>query len=311
MVTLRGNNVNIQDYLGLPNRLQVVWGIGLAEYAVNEFDRIDYFVDKKADQISRISGIDVISSDGLYELFMNTKLPITIVILTMPRFPDGTVHQIFDEIYSLDIDADVFNYWGNIGYFSNRSFAYKGKYYELFEHPYNCFTHDVRMSERGVEVSLMKSWIDEINSDVVEIGAVSPYYFSDSRIVEVIDPADRHIKVTRHCSVFDVDLNGKNVLCISTLEHIGTGEYGLEEKENPINALNKILQESNHCLISFPYGYNEELDGWVEKNCTNDYFTIMVRGLSNEWREKDFSATTPYRYKCAPLYAFGLIIIEK
>jgi|SRR6516165_2492323 len=54
----------------------------------------------------------------------------------------------------------------------------------------------------------------------------------------------------RRVSLFDVDFSGANVLSISTLEHVGTGDYGLghSERSSP-DALAKLIAESAMCTL--------------------------------------------------------------
>ena len=87
---------------------------------------------------------------------------------------------------------------------------------------------------------------------------------------EVIDPYDP--KATIRDFMENQDLMLMNVLCISTIEHIGTTDYATNERQNivdknaAINALKQILDDGENCLISIPIGYNHFLDSWLEEN---------------------------------------------
>ena len=68
--------------------------------------------------------------------------------------------------------------------------------------------------------------VERIGHDrVVETGAVTPDDWP-GRITTVVDPYDPHPLVTHRTSLFGTDLSGLDVLAISTLEHIGVGDYG-------------------------------------------------------------------------------------
>ncbi len=136
---------------------------------------------------------------------------------------------------------------------------------DYFHHPY-CQTWN---TEREIEIAIALRWLERNPQDVVEVGAVMPYY-QDNVKHEVIDPYDP--KATIRDFMENQDLMLMNVLCISTIEHIGTTDYATNERQNivdknaAINALKQILDDGENCLISIPIGYNHFLDSWLEEN---------------------------------------------
>ena len=136
---------------------------------------------------------------------------------------------------------------------------------DYFHHPYGHTWN----AEREIESAVALRWLERNRQDVVEIGAVMPYYHDDVRH-EVIDPYDPRATIVDFME--NQDLLMMNVLCISTIEHIGTTDYATNEKQNiidedaAINALKQILDDGENCLVSFPVGYNKCLDVWVEEN---------------------------------------------
>ncbi len=304
---------NMIPFLGNKNMV-VVYGIKYGEILSKDPRvHIDYFCDRRADKtdMMTVAGIPVITGRQLEDIAKREQKPVTIVICVMPVVPSGTVMGIYEDITMLDIDADVFEYFGNVGFFDTTSFEYQEKTYPLFEHPFNCFTHDMRMTDRSAELSIAMEYVRDCPGELVEIGAVTPYYFESDKINVIVDPTDRHKKVTEQKSIFDIDLNGKNVLCISTIEHIGTGDYGMQEKKTSVEALEKILNESRSCMITFPYGANPLLDEWVAHHRKDSYVTLMGRGLNNEWKVLQEDDELPAKYMQPPMYAFGLVIIRK
>lgn len=202
-----------------------------------------------------------------------------------------------------------------------KEFPYKSKSLKLYESDYNCGYTEWRQSERGLEMALAKLWLEQIEGEVIEIGAVSPYYFPKA-VTHVCDPADVHPRVDLKCSMFELDLKGKNVLCISTLEHISTGEYGvnINTEESPIKGFNKIVQESRECFITFPVGASKELDEYFAAEkfksipLNNDESLEVLfykRGFEdNDWKEeKDFSLINLIPY--GPAAANAVVIITK
>lgn len=115
--------------------------------------------------------------------------------------------------------------------------------------------------------------------------------------------------------MFNLDLRNKNVLSISTIEHIGTGEYGIsiKEGESAVLALKKILNESKKCLITFPIGVNKDLEQYVFQNKFSESVTIsfFVRNSNdNDFKEtKDINLVK--RTKYGSVGANAVVVIEK
>lgn len=136
---------------------------------------------------------------------------------------------------------------------------------DYFHHPYGHTWN----TEREIEIAIALRWLERNRQDVVEIGAVMPYYQNNVKH-EVIDPYDP--RATIRDFMENQDLMLMNVLSISTIEHIGTTDYATNERQNivdedaAINALKQILDDGEECLVSFPVGYNKYLDDWVEEN---------------------------------------------
>lgn len=120
-----------------------------------------------------------------------------------------------------------------------------------FYHSHNCgHPADLRRTERTVEVGVARQWMQGLDGPPIEIGAVTPYYFK--YVQEIVDPADD--KATDRRSLFEVDVTGRDVLSLSTIEHVGGDQYGLRESKTPLDAF-RHLSKANRFLISFPYGW--------------------------------------------------------
>ena len=70
-----------------------------------------------------------------------------------------------------------------------------GELIPLFYHPFNCGDGSTRTTERSVELALAFQWLERVDGDVVEVGAVTPYYLDvrdqlTEKISLVIDPQD-------------------------------------------------------------------------------------------------------------------------
>lgn len=194
------------------------------------------------------------------------------------------------------------------------SIVYRGRQIPLFFHPYNCGLADTpRTTERTIELALIDDFLTRHGDDAIELGAVSPYYFP-GRIKEVVDPADKHELVSARVSLFNYEFKGRNIVSVSTIEHIGKDDYGgVSAHEDCTKALNLILGKSKSCLITFPVGYNQDLDEYVittqfgPQVHVTGYFRSM---LYNDWQEKhDIVHLRKYPY--GPKWANAVIVIEK
>lgn len=147
-----------------------------------------------------------------------------------------------------------------------------GHEFPYFYHTHNCGKKGVaRRTERTVELPIADFWLNALGKDappLAEIGAVTPYYWP-GRVANVIDPSDRMGTIRK--SMFDVDTAGMDVLSISTIEHIGEGRYGRNEARTPLDAFRRIIERSNRCLITVPYG-------WVSNASFRALQDVLVNG---------------------------------
>ena len=234
------------------------------------------------------------------------RITIIICVIGIP-----SRQEIMNQISSFGIAADVYDFFRLRDFFSTTSFEHKGRQYALFEHPYNCGSIGERMTERSVEICLATEYVKEYEN-IIEIGAVTPYYapcFDDS-ILDIVDPTDNHYKVNHRCSIFDIDLKDRNVICISTIEHIGTSDYGMNEDKTAIEALNKIITEAESYFITIPLGWNVVVDEWIRANANNENISFLRRSLGNEWSDEGEPQNLIFKY-AKYIGACELAILEK
>jgi len=198
---------------------------------------------------------------------------------------------------------------------SVRFITYSGERVQLLYHPFNCGYRSARTTERSVELALAFRWLKLISGPVIEVGAVTPYYADEraelAKIDRVIDPTDSHPAVTDRRSLFEYDFCRKNVLSISTLEHVGTGNYSLPE-EDCIAACEKLVGDSDSCFVTVPLGYNPKLDSHLySADWPMTTLTVVYRSSTlNDWRttrERDLIGKISY----GPAWANGILIIER
>ena len=138
-----------------------------------------------------------------------------------------------------------------------------------YNHSYN----NTITNERAVEIPLGFKFLEIFDYNLIEVGAVMPYYMNTiPKNYKCLDPVDKKATIKEYAEKFD--FRDKTVLSISTIEHIGMGQYGLQ-KGGPTSyeVFNKIYNECKYCLISWPIGFNKELDNYFKKELQNfNYF---------------------------------------
>lgn len=192
------------------------------------------------------------------------------------------------------------------------SFVFRGEAVPFFCHRHNCGWPPRRATERTVELALADRWLSLPRSSALcEVGAVTPYYWP-GRVARVVDPADPHPGVTEKKSLFDVDLRGTSVLSISTVEHIGLDEYGQPPApELAPKAIRKIVDEAESWLVTFPIGYNAELDRYVRSG-ELERIGVDVRHLvrpGSDWGWREEQDREQSRLPYGPRWANGVTVL--
>lgn len=165
-------------------------------------------------------------------------------------------------------------------------------------------------TERTIEVPIGIKWISG-KSNLLEIGAVLPYFCETNH--DVIDPSDNKANIRKY--LHEVEITGKNVLSISSIEHIGLEEYGntYTNINGAAESIQRILKESLSCLISVPIGYNLEMDKWIKENQKElnifTYRKISHRPILWEYNNKLIDLNAEYGKPFQ--YANLVVFIEK
>lgn len=178
--------------------------------------------------------------------------------------------------------------WRRRWWMCQQTFRFRGRELPYFFHAYNCGWPPYT-SERTVELALADDWLSrQAGTRVIEIGAVTPYYWP-GRIGEIVDPFDPHPRVTDRRSLLDVDLRGTHVLSISTFEHIGTGDYASQESPEKVSeAFAKLLAEAAAFLVTVPTGYNARVDELLFDSSrwpADVSVGFLVRTADGSWEE--------------------------
>lgn len=165
----------------------------------------------------------------------------------------------------------------------NKTFKIGSLELPYVDHEYN----HTKVNERTIEIALGHEFFELMASQTehqVEVGAVMPYYLHgvDHEVVDLFDPWS-------HCNRTDAiefTYAGKNVLSISTIEHIATSDYGATPSDPHLafTCLDKIVKTASHYLITWPIAYNKILDN--DLFLSDIPFKIMQRkDKDNNWEE--------------------------
>jgi hypothetical protein len=167
-------------------------------------------------------------------------------------------------------------------------------------HPYNNPTH----GERNVELPLAFWFLGKFGHDlenIVEVGEVTPFYRKPKHVVYDAVPEK---STTIKKSAMDVDYRGKHLLSISTIEHIGTDDYG--QTPDPAllpTVLDKMLASKNY-FITFALGYNQQLENLVK----GKRFVVLERIAPTKWRQTENRNLESYKYH-SPWYAGNAVCV--
>jgi hypothetical protein len=138
----------------------------------------------------------------------------------------------------------------------------------------------------------------EYKDNLIEIGEVTPFYADPEH--PVYDLVNEK-KTTILKDGMEVDYKGKNVVSISTIEHVGTTDYGHKAEENKAWKLyEKISKESEKYLISFPVGYNKPFEKALTENQAP--YIVMKRDQNNNWSPAKGQPLSDFQYN-HPYYA--------
>ena len=143
------------------------------------------------------------------------------------------------------------------------------------------------------------------NDNLTEVGCVMPHYgYCEHPIIDLFSE-DSPAGVVQNVDAEECDFSGKDVLCLSTVEHIGKSDYDNPDidPEKAIRILDKITNEANSFLITWGTRYHNELDAHVKNSLDKyDWFGYIKKeeklweytGTDMKVWEQEFDK--PYRY---------------
>lgn len=151
-------------------------------------------------------------------------------------------------------------------------------------------------NERKAELPIGAWFLEKFNHDVIEVGEVMNSHIP---CTHTIYDLRTEMPGTIAKDARELDYKDKNVLSISTIEHVGEGDLDL---------VRKIQKQSKNYLITFPVGFNTDFDERVAASDI-DYFVIerSTDGI-NTWTQIDSRDISSYKYN-VPYYAGNAIVV--
>jgi len=194
--------------------------------------------------------------------------------------------------------------------YARESFQYNGQAFHYAAFPYTATWRN----ERCVEIPILLDFLKKHRGKrVLELGNVSRYFGNYSH--DVVDKYEKH-RDARNVDIVDFvpEQAYDAIVSISTLEHIGFDE-AIKDPDKPIRALEalgRMVKNSNNVLIGFPIGYNRHLDQALIENRLPFKRMLYMRRVdeANHWVEttQAEALANPYgaRYLGANALAFGI-----
>ena len=140
-------------------------------------------------------------------------------------------------------------------------------------------------TERRFEIALLKYFLNKFSGDkdVMEVGAVSNYHFPISH--KIYDAGEGGSVINQLAE--NLNYEGKKVVSISTIEHIGKGDYGLPIHPYRCISVLNMMMEAELYLITWPIGYNTLLDYYARNIITGvnhqNVITAKRLDVDNNW----------------------------
>lgn len=180
--------------------------------------------------------------------------------------------------------------------YANKSFEFDGRNFNYAAYSYNASWRN----ERGIEIPILLDFLARFQGQkILEIGNVSRYYGKFSH--EVVDKYEHHPDV-KNIDIVDYNPPQKNdaLVSISTFEHIGWDEEP-KDPDKILRAINKcreIVKNPENILISFPLGYNSDLDRLISNDLLPFRKMIFMVRISqdNIWQVTTKEDAMQYKY---------------
>jgi hypothetical protein len=171
---------------------------------------------------------------------------------------------------------------------SSRTFLFKGKRYQYFQHKYNTTWRTERAVEIPIAWDIVKS---HTGKKILEVGNVLSHYYPVSH--DILDKYEHAPNVINQDVVdFQPQKQYDLIIAISTLEHVGWDEETKDPRKIlcAIENLKKCRTPGAQFIVTLPLGQNPILDRLLENNeipFVQQYFLKRVTA-DNAWVETEF-----------------------
>lgn len=186
--------------------------------------------------------------------------------------------------------------------------------YKNIKFNYCINAHNTRgsLTERVVEIPLLQYFLLKEYPETIEIGCVSPYYQKVNH--KIYDITDTHKSCCKK-NAKNIDISGKNIVSISTIEHFDVENYGIpvDEHINSMNYILKVIKEASNYLITIPMGYNMSLTtSLLNYGKDSDNIVGFLTRRGDHWEQQKIDQIRPddLQYNTNIWYANAIIIIE-
>jgi len=152
--------------------------------------------------------------------------------------------------------------------------------HDLAKHEYFIDPVNSQNNERVVELRIAINWYEKLieqgkKDSILEVGNVLQFYGHVEH--KCIDLYAEYPDISAggevdNVDAREVDYTGKDVMSVSTIEHIDlAGEYEVKEGDGSgaITVLDKIVNESDSYFITWGPNANKKLDDYVKSNLAN------------------------------------------
>ncbi|MFH1802114.1 MAG: hypothetical protein ABH864_01545 [archaeon] len=197
-----------------------------------------------------------------------------------------------------------------------KTFNFGKKKMKYFDH----FFNTTWMNERSIEIPIVWSEVKENwNKEVLEVGNVLSYYFSD--FPKSFQRVDKYEKIKGVINEDIINFNPKKkydlIVSISTLEHVGIDESpkDFDKIVFAVNKLKKLLRGGGRAVVTVPLDYHPRLMELIEEgkiNFTKEHY-LKRMSANNFWEEISREEAKGIKFGSPYMYANGLLvgIIEK
>lgn len=164
---------------------------------------------------------------------------------------------------------------------AHRQFKFNGAELNYFHHYYN----NTSCNERTIEIPIAQHFIRP-GVRTLEVGNVLNHYMPFEH--DVVDRYEDYPGVLKqdilNFSAPRYDL----ILCISTLEHLGSDEQ-VKEPDKPLRAIHHLradlLAPSGTMVVTIPQGENPSLDSRIDEVPCTQHFRFKRYARFADWRE--------------------------